>query len=105
VNSQKKIAIYLGPPKRLRGSENSNFCPRTCCNVYGDLCGLDNPQRQLDTGFKQKLSFSGTSFTMLDLSRRKKSNRKVDVNRANNEQRYIPEIPCHISSEVRGYSI
>jgi hypothetical protein len=31
-----------------------------------------DPQRQLDTGFKQKLSFSGTSFTMLDLSRSNK---------------------------------
>ena len=32
-------------------------------------------------------------------------NRRVDLNIANNEQRYIPEIPCHISSEVRGYNI
>ncbi len=30
---------------------------------------------------------------------------RVDINRADNEQRYIPEIPCHISSEVRGYNI
>jgi hypothetical protein len=28
------------------------------------------------------------------------SNRRVDLNRANNEHRYIPEIPCQISSKV-----
>jgi hypothetical protein len=27
-------------------------CPRTC-NEYGELRGLPNLQRQLDTGFKQ----------------------------------------------------
>jgi hypothetical protein len=37
---------------------------------------------------------------------KKERNRRVDLNRAINESRYIPEIPCLISySEVRGYSI
>jgi hypothetical protein len=35
----------------------------------------------------------------------KARNRRVDWNMADNEQRYIPEILCQISSEVRGYNI
>jgi hypothetical protein len=49
------------------------------CNEYGELCGLHNPQRELDTGFKQPKSpfFSGTSVTMFDLTRRKKAIEKL----------------------------
>jgi hypothetical protein len=50
--------------------------------------------------------WGGTSFTMLDMSRRKqKTEELMHLNRANNWQRYIPEIPSQISSEVRGYNI
>jgi hypothetical protein len=48
---------YIGPPTRLPGSENKNFIlGLTCNNEYGELCGLHNPQRELDTEFKQKKS-------------------------------------------------
>ena len=32
-------------------------------------------------------------------------NRRVDLNRANDGQRYIPETPCQISSAARGHNI
>jgi hypothetical protein len=52
----------------------------------------------------QKSSFSiGTSFIMFDCLEER--NRRIVVERANNGQRYIPEISCQISSEVRGYHI
>jgi hypothetical protein len=41
---------------------------------------------------------------MIDLSRRKKARKqRVDMNRANDEQRYISEFPCQLSFEIRGY--
>ncbi len=48
---QTKIAIYLGLPVRLglkiaTVSKDLQLIRRT-------ICGLHNPQRQLDTGFKQ----------------------------------------------------
>jgi hypothetical protein len=52
-----------------------------------------NPQRQLAT-------------IILDSSNQKhpfRGQNSPDLNRANNEERDIPEIPCQISSEVRGY--
>jgi hypothetical protein len=46
---QTKAAIYLGLARSLRGYENK----RLSCHEYGELYGLHNPQRQLDTRFKQ----------------------------------------------------
>ena len=51
----------------------TTFVTQRTCNEYGELCGLHNPQRQLDTGFKQSDHFRGTSFIKFDLSRSKKS--------------------------------
>ncbi len=42
-----------GLSTRLCGSENNNFVQGLTWNEYGELCGLHNPQRQLDTRFKQ----------------------------------------------------
>jgi hypothetical protein len=55
-------------------------------NTEKQLCGMHNPQHQLQNRCKQsKSSFSGTSF-------------KIFV-----QKEGIPEIAHQISSEVRGY--
>ncbi len=68
-----------------------------------DTMEYDQQQRQqLDTGLNHtKSSFSGyhSSYSICLEER----NRRVDLNGANKEQRYIPENPCQISSAVRGY--
>jgi hypothetical protein len=63
--TETKIAIYLGLPTKLRGSENNFFVQELAMNT--------EKRQILDTGFKQKSSFSGASFTMFDLSERKQS--------------------------------
>jgi hypothetical protein len=47
-------------------------------NTENYVSGLHNPQRQLDTGSNQNQA----------------SNRRVDLNKVNNEQKYIAEIPA-----------
>ena len=99
---QTKIAIYLGLPTRLRGSENNNFVQGLAMNTenYVDST-IHSASQTLDSS--KNYHFRGHhSPCSICLEER---NRRVDLNIANNEQRYIPEIPCHISSEVRGYNI
>jgi hypothetical protein len=81
-------------------------------NMKNYACGFHNQYRQLDwiTGFNHaKSSFSIgdiiRSFAMFYLPRRKQSNRRVDLKKANNEQRYISEIPCQITTAVGGHNI
>ena len=52
-------------PTSLRGTENDNFCPRTCIE-YGELYRFHNQQRQLDNWIQAKLLFSGTLLTKFD---------------------------------------
>jgi hypothetical protein len=68
-DQQTRISINLVLP----AGQKIQFFPRTCnlaMNTVNYACGLHNHQRQLDTGFKD---FLGTSLTMFNLSRRKKS--------------------------------
>ncbi len=70
----------LGKYQHLFGQED-----RTC-NEYLELCGLHNPQRQLDTGFKQTYQYFRDIIHHCSICIEER-NRRVDLNRANNEQR------------------
>ena len=70
---QTKIAIYLGLPTRLRGSENNNFVQGLAMNTENYVDSTIHSASQTLDSSKNYHFHSETSFTMLDLSRRKKS--------------------------------
>ncbi len=74
--TQTEIAIYLGPPTKLRDSENTNICPAKKQNLQWILRTIWTPQSTAPARHwiqANILVFSGHYSPLFDMSRRKKS--------------------------------